>query len=177
MATKHTDQDVERLTRGSFRSIYPWNEWTDGSWWEARKDEDFVTPVLSFRSTLYTYASRYDLTVETRRVGDSMFFKFQDPAAENARRLREVGMSVGQLIEVVGGEVMRKQGAQQERAARWVYKKIAEGVERGGLARAAASKNRRWVPDGIRVALERNWIAEAEDGALILGSPPPADTE
>jgi hypothetical protein len=45
------------------RREYPWSVWTDGRAWRARKGTDFKCSAAGFRSTLYTHASRHDLTV------------------------------------------------------------------------------------------------------------------
>lgn len=59
-------------------SIYPWGEWTDGSIWQAKEGEDFVSSLKTFVQGLYAHAKRHDLKVEVRSApGDGVVaFRF-----------------------------------------------------------------------------------------------------
>ncbi len=37
----------------STRRLYPWDQWTDGSWWEITAGEDFTTTIRAMRAMLY----------------------------------------------------------------------------------------------------------------------------
>lgn len=57
------------------RTKYPWDQWTNGNWWQARKGEDFNGDLEGFRSNLYAYTKRHGLRAETRASGDTVAFR------------------------------------------------------------------------------------------------------
>ena len=65
------------------KSIYPWDEWTDGSIWQVKEGEDFVSTPKTFIQGCYAHAKRHGIKVEVRSVGDSgaVVFRFI-PAGE-----------------------------------------------------------------------------------------------
>lgn len=64
---------------------YPWDEWMDGSIWEANRGEDFFTSVRQFQVNLHqrAFAVKEPYYLKTRRTGpNSLTFCFvlQDDA-------------------------------------------------------------------------------------------------
>lgn len=55
---------------------YPWDRWTDGSAWRAKKGRDFKCSASGFRSTLYTHAEKIGATVSATVV-DPKTVEFQ----------------------------------------------------------------------------------------------------
>lgn len=47
----------------TFAKRYPWELWTDGSKWRAKRGVDFKPPVEGFAATLYSRARRDDMHV------------------------------------------------------------------------------------------------------------------
>jgi hypothetical protein len=59
------------------RSTYPWDEWTDGSIYQATPGDDFTCKVESFRSTLSGVAAARSMKVRSRLLDDSsVVFQF-----------------------------------------------------------------------------------------------------
>lgn len=50
------------------KSIYPWDEWTDGSIWQVTEGVDFTSSLKTFVQGAYAHAKRHDLKVEVRTV-------------------------------------------------------------------------------------------------------------
>ena len=48
------------------KSIYPWDEWTDGNIRQAKEGEDFSSSLKTFVQGLYAYANRHGAKVEVR---------------------------------------------------------------------------------------------------------------
>ncbi|AXL88708.1 hypothetical protein C4J65_10495 [Streptomyces sp. CB09001] len=73
-----TRVDPSRLEKDPPR--IPWDEFTDGFWWEiaASEAEGYSGSLTGFRSTLYSYARRNSLTVTTRTLGTRMRFQFKE---------------------------------------------------------------------------------------------------
>lgn len=59
-------------------TLYPWDEWTDGTARLAVKDEDFKIKSTSFRSTLRSTATHRGLKVRTRMHVNGIVFQFSD---------------------------------------------------------------------------------------------------
>jgi hypothetical protein len=53
------------------KSRYPWDEWTNGSIWQAKVGEDFDTSVKTFSQGLYAYGKRHGMKTEVRTVDDT----------------------------------------------------------------------------------------------------------
>jgi hypothetical protein len=66
------------------KSIYPWDEWTDGNIRQAKEGEDFASSLKTFVQGLYAYAARHDIKVEVRTApADGVVaFRFV-PSGEN----------------------------------------------------------------------------------------------
>jgi hypothetical protein len=56
--------------------IYPWDEWTDGSAWRIRRDEDFEVSARVMQGIVRDYARRKTLVVRTV-VPDEETVEFQ----------------------------------------------------------------------------------------------------
>jgi hypothetical protein len=56
---------VEGATEPRRRRWYPWQEWTDGSVWSAKKDKDFNCSPASFQTALHLRARQQGLSVVT----------------------------------------------------------------------------------------------------------------
>jgi len=79
MAIRIDSMPVTTRTR---KSIYPWDEWTDGSIWQVTEGEDFTSSPKTFVQGCYAHAKRHGLKVEVRSVGESVVvFRFV-PAGE-----------------------------------------------------------------------------------------------
>lgn len=48
------------------KSIYPWDEWTDGQIRQVTEGSDFVSSLKTFVQGLYAYAARHGAKVEVR---------------------------------------------------------------------------------------------------------------
>lgn len=58
-------------------STYPWDEWTDGSIYQAFPGDDFTCKVESFRSTLSGVAAARTMKVRSKLESDgSVVFQF-----------------------------------------------------------------------------------------------------
>lgn len=62
------------------KPAYPWHEWTDGQVHTITEGTDFTVPVLTIKSTIYSYATRHRLAVTVRKRLDSLTFQFTPPA-------------------------------------------------------------------------------------------------
>jgi hypothetical protein len=56
---------VEGATEPRRRRWYPWDLWTDGSVWSAKKNEDFNCSPASFQTALHLRARQQGLSVVT----------------------------------------------------------------------------------------------------------------
>lgn len=59
--------DIPRDNKG-FEARYPWDQWTNGSLWQATEGEDFTCSLRSFISNLQTVSRKRGLKVHTRRL-------------------------------------------------------------------------------------------------------------
>ena len=59
---------------------HPWDKWTDGRAWRARRGEDFTCTTCGFRSSLHSIATRRGLKVIVSDHGDAVEFQFSRPA-------------------------------------------------------------------------------------------------
>jgi hypothetical protein len=50
------------------QSVYPWDEWFDGSVWELTPGEDFVGRPATFRASAVAQAKRRDGKIRTRTL-------------------------------------------------------------------------------------------------------------
>lgn len=67
MATRVTE--FPALSRAR-KSIYPWDEWTDGSIWQVKEGEDFTSNLKTFVQGCYAHAKRHGIKVEVRTIPD-----------------------------------------------------------------------------------------------------------
>ncbi|MEU5341271.1 hypothetical protein AB0H18_10625 [Streptomyces sp. NPDC020766] len=74
---------AKRIEMPAAQTRYPWREWADGSGWEAKQGADFQHSPEVFRKQVRTYARRHSLTVVTSVQGDSVFFQFSTPDADD----------------------------------------------------------------------------------------------
>lgn len=59
------------------RTDYPWERWTNGRPWLAKRGDDFESDAEGFKSTLYSYARRHGLKVKTTVPnGEQVSFQF-----------------------------------------------------------------------------------------------------
>lgn len=72
-------------TQDRSASEYPWDKWTDGAWWTAKKGSDFQTAAESFRRLLHTVAKRRRLSVATERDGEKVSFRFKKKTTRTKR--------------------------------------------------------------------------------------------
>lgn len=54
------------------RSVYPWDEWLDGSHWLLARGEDFKTEPHSFRSAIYAACTRRGVKATVSVKGDEV---------------------------------------------------------------------------------------------------------
>jgi hypothetical protein len=70
---------------------YPWDEWTDGSVWEIRHNEDYDVATENMRVNLHMKADALGMKVRTQKVrdeqGEGLVFQFSQPGqdAEEAK--------------------------------------------------------------------------------------------
>lgn len=64
-------------------SRYPWHEWTDGSWWQITRGEDFTISILAMKAQLYGRAAstctrdqRRLVEIITPEEPDTIAFRF-----------------------------------------------------------------------------------------------------
>jgi hypothetical protein len=63
------------------QSVYPWDEWLDGSVWELTPGEDFLGQPSTFRASAVAQAARRDGKVRTRKLttddgGERLYLQF-----------------------------------------------------------------------------------------------------
>jgi hypothetical protein len=73
MARKLDGQPPLEQTR--LATKYPWDEWTDGDWWEITQGEDFTSEPSTMVSVLHNHAGRHQLQCEAHRRGNTIVFK------------------------------------------------------------------------------------------------------
>jgi hypothetical protein len=61
-------QRIDSFPDARDQSVYPWDEWFDGSVWELVQGEDFVGQPSTFRASAIAQASRRDGKVRTRKL-------------------------------------------------------------------------------------------------------------
>jgi hypothetical protein len=61
-------QRIEQFPDAPSQSVYPWDEWFDGSVWELTPGEDFAGQPATFRSSAVAQAARRDGKVRTRKI-------------------------------------------------------------------------------------------------------------
>lgn len=75
---KKIDQVLK--TKWSTSSIYPWNEWCDGSAWEAVRGSDFNISCDQFQNNVHQTARRRGIKATTLIVDeDTVQFQFRKP--------------------------------------------------------------------------------------------------
>lgn len=63
-------QRIDVFPDAPSQSVYPWDEWFDGSVWELTPGEDFVGQPATFRASAVAQAARRDGKVQTRKLRD-----------------------------------------------------------------------------------------------------------
>ena len=63
--------------KSPFQPQYPWDEWMDGSIWEAKQGEDFTTSLQSFAMTVLKKGAATNRKVATRRDTEKNTVTFQ----------------------------------------------------------------------------------------------------
>lgn len=86
------------------RIKYPWAQWTNGNWWQARRGEDFNGDVESFRSNLYAYTKRHGLKVTTKSEGDVVAFKITRPLSDGEAAALVIGLGAAALHHTKDGK-------------------------------------------------------------------------
>jgi hypothetical protein len=61
---------IEQFPEAQAQSMYPWDEWFDGSVWELTSGEDFKGQPVTFRASAVAQASRRGGKVRTRKIRD-----------------------------------------------------------------------------------------------------------
>jgi hypothetical protein len=61
-------QRIDAFPDARDQSVYPWDEWFDGSVWELVPGEDFVGQPSTFRASAIAQAARRDGKVRTRKL-------------------------------------------------------------------------------------------------------------
>lgn len=74
------------------RRKYPWQLWTNGSWWEAEQGDDYTTTHEAFRSNLYSHARRHGLSVHTKTADNGIAFQFTRPVSNGEAALTAVAL-------------------------------------------------------------------------------------
>lgn len=64
--------------------LYPWDEWTDGGWWQVDMD---ASEISGFRSNLYKAAKRLEMQVESEVEDRTLYFRFlkKQPAKRGSK--------------------------------------------------------------------------------------------
>lgn len=138
---------------------YPWDEWTDGTPWEIRRDNDYDVDTENMRVNLHVKADAMAVKVRTRKFndadGEGLVFQFYDPDphAEEAKELlatapaSDVQSALDQLYadaleiyERARQEVTipRSDGRRQKYAAVRYKQQIDKAYEEGELVPAIA---------------------------------------
>jgi hypothetical protein len=84
MAERISACDATFRFRGA-PSIYPWDQWADGSMWHLRRDTDYKISTKAFRDVCYVHARRNGLKVHTRETDHGLVVTFRNPAAGRVR--------------------------------------------------------------------------------------------
>ncbi len=171
-----SEEEFRRSPRGSYRT-YPWESWTDGQAWLITRGEDYDTTSKNMASTLRNYADRNDLTVEARTAPDEVRFMFRDPVAERLARqteqLQQTVLATGALaVNYLEYREQRKTEA-VERIARWLWRKVQDGVQKADITGMAASRDRKYLSTALDLCLEKNWLIEGIGGVLVVGPQKP----
>src|SRR3954454_10560558 len=61
-------QRIDAFPDAPSHSVYPWDEWFDGSVWELMPGEDFLGRPATFRASAVAQAARREGTVRTRTL-------------------------------------------------------------------------------------------------------------
>jgi hypothetical protein len=61
---------IEQFPEAQAQSVYPWDEWFDGSVWELTPGEDFKGQPATFRASAVAQAGRRGGKVRTRKIRD-----------------------------------------------------------------------------------------------------------
>jgi hypothetical protein len=59
---------IKEFPDAPVQSMYPWDDWFDGSVWELTPGEDFKGRPTTFRSSAIAQAARRNGTVRTRKI-------------------------------------------------------------------------------------------------------------
>lgn len=70
------------------REPYPWDKWTNGSWWSALSGEDYSCSTRSFQAYLYARARDHGLIVQTKvhPTTEGVMFKFAPAGADTTKK-------------------------------------------------------------------------------------------
>ncbi len=68
---------AERIHDPPEDSGYPWDEWTDGKWWRVTRGVDYQCSTQSLQAYLYRVALKRQLSVQSKREGDLLMFRFR----------------------------------------------------------------------------------------------------
>lgn len=63
------------------KTRYPWEKWTNGATWKARRGSDFDSGPSEFRRYVILVGRRLGIPVTTRVDGDVVVFQFSPRAA------------------------------------------------------------------------------------------------
>jgi hypothetical protein len=73
-------QKIDAFPDARDQSVYPWDEWFDGSVWELIPGEDFAGQPSTFRASAVAQAARRDGKVRTRKLttehGERLYLQF-----------------------------------------------------------------------------------------------------
>jgi hypothetical protein len=73
-------QKIDAFPDAPNQSVYPWDEWFDGSVWELTPGEDFSGQPSTFRASAIAQAARRDGKVRTRKLttehGERLYLQF-----------------------------------------------------------------------------------------------------
>lgn len=73
---QHADPTRVNKPKSGARSVYPWNDWTDGEWWRLKQGADYPTSTPTFQSVARNYARRNGFKLTTQLADDGTFIKF-----------------------------------------------------------------------------------------------------
>jgi hypothetical protein len=144
------------------RRRYPWAEWTDGSAWEIRRDEDYDVATENMRVNLHLKADVLGRKVRTTKIsdvdGEGLAFQFipseeeelvamnktKDPSG-TAEALEQLYADALEIYERAREEVRipRKDGSQQKYAAVRFKQQIEKGHAGGTIVPTVARIVRR----------------------------------
>lgn len=85
------------------KSIYPWEEWTDGNIRQASEGVDFVSSLKTFVQGLYAYAARHNVKVEVRTAPSDgvVAFRFVSDAETNGASADSNGQEPDEQAQAV----------------------------------------------------------------------------